>query len=82
MEDLSYIRAYKSHFMPFPRLLPCEKQPCNAILPRWARELALRHTCWELKDRQAAELWASGGSIEPPDDFVAQALEEIFNYKP
>lgn len=48
------------------------------ILPRWARRLVLAHTCWQVKDEEAATTWAQGGSTEAMPELVQNVLVEIF----
>ena len=59
-------------------LLPCEEGPCPMDLPRWARQLVLAHTCWQVKDEVAARSWAEEGSHEVVSELVANVLAEIF----
>ena len=48
------------------------------ILPQWARRLVLAHTCWKVKDEEAARTWAQGGATEAIPEMVQNVLVEIF----
>ena len=48
------------------------------ILPQWARRLVLAHTCWQVKDEEAATTWAQGGATEAIPEMVQNVLVEIF----